>query len=276
MKLQTTFLFRLNNNDATSVACSKQRSLSRRRSRACQCQSALSTARESVMYAYTSESTRLRPISIVDVPPVQTVQTQSVSRTLSHPSSVPESGQSASLEYVKVLEERLKNFEKRIDELENTLAEWRTPQTQLQAIESRGTTRTFSGALSMSRRKEELEELAAALALSDSGKKEELLERISNYFEEHPEVKTSPRFEGLFNPRPRKRLRITEGPVPGRSNSHESVAQAPLPPSTFPASSAFKFRPIVPCFTPGGRSNTGHELVNHPYFREGGYLPPSQ
>ena len=251
-----------------------------------------------------------------------------MSRTLSHPSSIPESGQSASLEYVKVLEERLKNFEKRIDELENTLAEWRTldskPQTQLDGkemnkgvqlkmtqVESRDliseeahlkeqqlteegarkasedegrhkrradTTKMFSGVLSMARRKEELEELAAALALSDSGKKEELLERVCIYFEEHPEVKTSPRFDGLFNPRPRKRLRMTETPVPGPSNIHESVAQAPLSPSTFPGSSAFKFQPIVPCFTPGriGRSNRGHELVNHPYFRNGGYYPFSQ
>jgi uncharacterized coiled-coil protein SlyX len=254
-----------------------------------------------------------------------------VSRSLSRSSSIPDSGRSASLEYVKALEERLKNFEKRIDELETTLAEWRKLvtklETQLQAnemkkgmhtkrtqVESKvltseegrfeleqlreeaclneqqlteeaarkategearrkrraDKTRIFSGALNKSRRKEELEDLAAALALSDSGKKDELLERVSNYLEEHPEVKKSPCFEGLFNPRPRKRLRITDAPVPGPSNIHESVPQAPFPPPPFPTWCAFP-----PGVTPG-RSTTCHELVNFPYFRNAYHYPPSQ
>ena len=81
--------------------------------------------------------------------------------------------------------------------------------------------RVFTGPLNKTRWKEELEDLALALALPDGGKKEEIFERISNQFEEHPELKTNPRFEGLFNPRPRKRARLADPPqaAPGPSTT---------------------------------------------------------
>ena len=56
----------------------------------------------------------------------------------------------------------------------------------------------------MTRKKEELEDIAVALGLLESGKKDELIERISSFFEEHPELKTHPQFEGLFSLQPRK------------------------------------------------------------------------
>ncbi|KAF8467489.1 hypothetical protein DFH94DRAFT_296996 [Russula ochroleuca] len=75
--------------------------------------------------------------------------------------------------------------------------------------------RVFTGPLNNKRRrKEDLKDIAVALALPDGGKKDELLNRISNYFDEHPDLKTTPRFEGLFNARPRKRARLAD--IPGR------------------------------------------------------------
>ncbi|KAH9040859.1 hypothetical protein EDB83DRAFT_2205447, partial [Lactarius deliciosus] len=53
--------------------------------------------------------------------------------------------------------------------------------------------------------KEELEDIAATLALPESGKKDDILERISSHFKKHPELKSDPGFEGLFNSRSNKR-----------------------------------------------------------------------
>jgi hypothetical protein len=160
------------------------------------------------------------------------------------------------LQYATILAERLNGARKRIQELENTSAEWRTQchamcgvishlQSQLQAKENRRDTPTertrveawilaqaeirnqfearlkrradgshvFIGPLNKSRRKEDLKDIAAALNLLDVGKKDHLLDRIFKHFNEHPDLKTSPRFEGLFNPRPRKRIRLTDIPV---------------------------------------------------------------
>ena len=119
--------------------------------------------------------------------------------------------------------------------------------------------RIFTGGLNKTRRKEELEDIAAALALPDSGKKDELLDRISNHFEEHPDLKSNPRFEGLFNPRPRKRVRLTDtpAPVPGPSTIHEPA----LPPSTFAPPSTF---PLT--FGPGPASTTHETDPQSPYY----------
>ncbi|KAH9034338.1 hypothetical protein EDB85DRAFT_2144426 [Lactarius pseudohatsudake] len=68
--------------------------------------------------------------------------------------------------------------------------------------------------------REELEDIAAALALLDSGKKDELLERITTFFEEHPDLKTDPRFEGLFSSQPQK-------PVAGPLNTHGPTLPPP-------------------------------------------------
>lgn len=75
----------------------------------------------------------------------------------------------------------------------------------------------FTGPLNMTRRKQELEDIAIALFLSSKGKKRDILERIKQEFEAKPELKSDPRFEVLFNSRPRKRARINEVPVAGPS-----------------------------------------------------------
>ena len=219
-----------------------------------------------------SEAVRLRlcpslSVNIFNAPLLQTQSlSQSLPRDVCHSSSDSSSAASASstqsnlLQYAMILAERLKDARKRIQELEDTTAEWRTQchamcgvishlQNQLQAKENRRdipTERTrveawilaqaeirkaaedqfearrkrradgssvFIGPLNKSRRKEDLKDLAAALNLLEVGKKNHLLDRIFKHFNEHPDLKTSPRFEGLFNPRPRKRIRLADIPM---------------------------------------------------------------
>ena len=104
--------------------------------------------------------------------------------------------------------------------------------------------RVFTGPLNKSRRKEELEDIAVALALPESGKKDELLERICNHFDTHPELKTTVRFEGLFNSRPRKRPRLADTPVAGPSAVHEPTVPGLPPPSSFQLGT-FAFEPAT-------------------------------
>jgi hypothetical protein len=58
-------------------------------------------------------------------------------------------------------------------------------------------THLFSGPLNKSRRKEELEDIAIALALPKGGKKDNLFQRISDHFKQHPDLKTSPRLKAF-------------------------------------------------------------------------------
>jgi hypothetical protein len=84
-------------------------------------------------------------------------------------------------------------------------------------------TRTLVGPLNKSRRKEDLEDIAVALALLESGKKDEIFERITMHFERHLGLKSDPRFEGLFNSRHTKRPRTDNAPVAGPSSLHTIV-----------------------------------------------------
>ena len=132
--------------------------------------------------------------------------------------------------------------------------------------------RTFSGPLNKTRRKEDLEDIAAALALPDGGKKDDLLDRIIKHFDEHADLKTNSRFEGLFNPRPRKRAHLTEtpGPVAGPSNLHKSS----VPPPTIPAPPSFStlnFGLVPPA--------TSHDALStsiSPYYFNALYFTPQQ
>lgn len=92
-------------------------------------------------------------------------------------------------------------------------------------------TRTFAGSLTKSRRKDDLEDIAVALALPEGGKKDEIFERITAHFERHPELKADPRFKGLFNSRHTKRPRIDNAPIAGPSSLHTIVPSfsPPLP-----------------------------------------------
>jgi hypothetical protein len=91
--------------------------------------------------------------------------------------------------------------------------------------------RVFSRSLNKSKQKEELEDIAIVLALPEGGKKDELFQRISDHFEQHPDVKTNPRFEGLFNSRPSKQACIADYPnsTAGPSTVHRFMPPDPPP-----------------------------------------------
>ena len=84
----------------------------------------------------------------------------------------------------------------------------------------------FTGPLNKARRKEELEDIALALSLSDSGKKDDIYNRIAKEFEENPNWRLEPRFEGLFTSR-QKRPRLGTSDVPGMAGP-----STPLPPQS--------------------------------------------
>jgi hypothetical protein len=132
--------------------------------------------------------------------------------------------------------------------------------------------RVFTGPLNKTRRKEDLEDIAAALALSDEGKKDDLLERIFKHFEEHSDLKTNSRFEGLFNPRPRKCTCLTEtpGPMAGPSTVREPSVPLPTIPAP-PSSYTFNFG-LVPATTSHDASSTSIS----PYYLNALYYTPPQ
>lgn len=94
-------------------------------------------------------------------------------------------------------------------------------------------TRVFTGPLNKSRRKEDLEDIAIALALPEGGKKDELVERIAGHFEKYPALKTDSRFEGLFGSRPQKRARIDNAVVAGPSSTPGPTIPPSFPPPNF-------------------------------------------
>jgi hypothetical protein len=121
-------------------------------------------------------------------------------------------------ELVSHLRARLQKLE--LQELREEARQKEQQQAEDEARRKRraDTSRVFAGPLNKTRRKEELGDIAAALALPDSGKKDALLERIFAFFEEHPELKKDPRFEGLFSSR-QKRPRSNDIPEAGPSNT---------------------------------------------------------
>ncbi|KAI9439058.1 hypothetical protein H4582DRAFT_1946385 [Lactarius indigo] len=75
----------------------------------------------------------------------------------------------------------------------------------------------FTGPLSKRRRMQDLKDIANALSLRERGKKADIVERIKKEFEANPELKSDPRFEGLFNPHHQKQPRIDDVSVAGPS-----------------------------------------------------------
>ncbi|KAF8262140.1 hypothetical protein EI94DRAFT_1809256 [Lactarius quietus] len=74
----------------------------------------------------------------------------------------------------------------------------------------------FTGPLNKARQKEYLQDIAIALSLLDSGKKDDIYSRIMEEFKENPNWRSEPRFEGLFNSR-QNRACLGDVPVAGPS-----------------------------------------------------------
>lgn len=78
-----------------------------------------------------------------------------------------------------------------------------------QQRQARGPDAPFMGSLP-SKNKPDLQEIAAALDLSEDGTKDTLIQRINACFDSNPLLRDGPRFSGLFHRAPRRRLRATD------------------------------------------------------------------
>jgi hypothetical protein len=85
---------------------------------------------------------------------------------------------------------------------------------------TQGSTQAFVGSLSLSKNKTELEDIADAVGIDISGTKAQLLERITNHFNDHPRFKEDARFCGMFD-----RVRGRKRTAP----DDENAATAPGP-----------------------------------------------
>ena len=84
----------------------------------------------------------------------------------------------------------------------------------------------FTGPLNKARQKEELKDIALALSLSDSGKKDDIYNRIAKEFKENPNWRLEPCFEGLFTLH-QKCPQLGTSDVPGMAGP-----STPLPPQS--------------------------------------------
>ncbi|KAN0130957.1 hypothetical protein V8E53_011335 [Lactarius tabidus] len=126
---------------------------------------------------------------------------------------------------------------------------WKATEDQAQCECRADSTHTFTGSLNKSRCKEELADIAAVLLLSDSGKKDDIFDRIVKEFDAHPELKTNPCFKGLFHSCPRKRAHINDGSGPlNLTSTPSSLPPAPHPGigNSAPSNLIYK-SPVPPC-----------------------------
>ncbi|KAG1786142.1 uncharacterized protein HD556DRAFT_1204160, partial [Suillus plorans] len=65
----------------------------------------------------------------------------------------------------------------------------------------------FTGTIK-TKKLEDLHDIAAALQMSETRLKAELLQRILQHFDDDPDLKKNPRYEGLFNPPHSRRRRL--------------------------------------------------------------------
>lgn len=134
---------------------------------------------------------------------------------------------------------------------------------QQQRRQARDPTQPFFGALS-SKNKPDLKQVADALQISADGTKQDILERITKHFDNHPEKKTDQLFEGLFNSR--RRPRNDENVIPQASNQAVLPAELSIL-TTHPVS------PSVPPLQQSGLSNIGHVPFPHQHLEAGSSQP---
>ncbi|KAJ3500940.1 hypothetical protein NLJ89_g9566 [Agrocybe chaxingu] len=82
---------------------------------------------------------------------------------------------------------------------------------------------SFSGALT-SKKKDQLVDIIVTLGLTKDGTKNALIERINKHFDDHPELKSSPHYSGLFNHRP-----CCSGPNQAEPEDPPPLATRPAP-----------------------------------------------
>lgn len=100
----------------------------------------------------------------------------------------------------------------------------------------------FTGTIK-TKKPEDLHNIAAALRMSKTGLKAELLQRILQHFDDDPDLKKNPRYEGLFNPSHSRRCclnnnahtteLVQEDTLPPPNKMHEPFEHQPQPPHTW-------------------------------------------
>ncbi|KAG6879540.1 hypothetical protein C0992_001688 [Termitomyces sp. T32_za158] len=93
----------------------------------------------------------------------------------------------------------------------------------------------FAGAL-MPKKKQELQEIALALDISDSGTKDDLMNRIKRHLEHNPDLEEDPSFSGLFGSRRRRSVQpqpiAAQAPAKPNSRGRRVVPLDPVREST--------------------------------------------
>ena len=124
------------------------------------------------------------------------------------------------------IEEAQQDHEKRVEKKQKEaakLAQKAAKQKEdLVRRATQGSTRTFVGSLSLTKNKTELEDIADAVGIDISGTKVQLLERITNHFNNHPCFKEDARFCGMFD-----RVRGRKRTAPDDENHDAATAPGP-------------------------------------------------
>ena len=92
-----------------------------------------------------------------------------------------------------------------------------------QQRQAQGPNAPFMGSLS-SKNKPDLQEIAAALGLSEDGTKNALMQRINACFNSNPLLHDGPRFSGLFHRAPKRRHQVAD-----LENTHPMASISPKP-----------------------------------------------
>ncbi|KAG5646158.1 hypothetical protein DXG03_004211 [Asterophora parasitica] len=82
----------------------------------------------------------------------------------------------------------------------------------------------FTGAL-MPKKKSELQEISAALSISDQGTKDDLQTRIKKHLEENPDLEENPTFSGLYGNRRKRSIQPMSQPAPRSSTEGKPTSR---------------------------------------------------
>ena len=127
---------------------------------------------------------------------------------------------------------------------QNAELAWKAAEGQAWREHRADPTHTFTGPLNKSQCKEDLTDIAAALLLLNSGKKDDIFKWIIKEFNGCLELKPNPHFEGLFHSHPQKQACVDDGTGPSNLTGTPSLsATGPTSPSnsSMPGPSSFTY-----------------------------------
>ncbi len=104
-------------------------------------------------------------------------------------------------------------------------------ETERQQQRTQHPDQPFTGSLT-SKNKSDLQEIAAAIELSEDGTKNVLIARINAFFDTNPSLRDAARFVGLFNHVSKRRPQVTENPPTSAPTSPNQSSTSRIPPAT--------------------------------------------